>query len=348
MFGFRLFPESASTASTQVDALFFFMVGISTLVVLLIGGTITTFVVKYRRRSDSEIPVQIQGSNRLELAWTVIPFGMFMVFFFWGAAIYLNNAQPPANSEQVYVVAKQWMWKFEHEGGQQEINELHVPIGRPVKLMMTSQDVIHSFFIPDFRIKQDVLPARYTSVWFQATKTGEYHLFCSQYCGLNHAEMTGTITVMDPAAYQAWLSGGSTSSLSLAAQGQNLFQQFGCSGCHDAAGRGPGPSLVGVFGSNVRVQGDGTVLADEAYLRESILDPTAKLVEGFQPIMPSFRGRLTDAQILALVAYIRSIGIPPQSGAGSSTPGAATPGAAPPGTIAAPTRVAPGTPTVTP
>ncbi len=355
MFGVRLFPEQASTAAGQVDTLFLFMLGISALMVILISGTITLFVVKYRRRSENEIPVQIEGSNRLEFAWTIIPFGMFMVFFVWGAGIYLNNAQPPANSEQIYVVAKQWMWKFEHEGGQQEINELHIPVGRPVKLVMTSQDVIHSFFIPDFRIKQDVLPARYTTAWFQATKVGTYHLFCSQYCGLDHAEMTGTVIVMDPVAYQQWLGGGAsttgtapggaTSNQSTAAQGQALFQQLGCSGCHDPSGHGPGPSLVGVFGSTVHLQGGGTVVADEAYVRESILNPTAKIVEGFAPIMPSFSGKLTDSQIRALIAYIRSIGAPAQTGPGASTPGAPTPGAVPVTPAPSPTRSAPPTPT---
>lgn len=325
MFGIKLFPDQASTAATQVDALFLFMLGISALMVILIGGTITLFVVKYRRRSENEVPVQIEGSNRLEFAWTIIPFGMFMVFFVWGAGIYLNNAQPPPNSEQVFVVAKQWMWKFEHEGGQQEINELHIPVGRPVKLVMTSQDVIHSFFVPDFRIKQDVLPDRYTTVWFQASKVGTYHLFCSQYCGLEHAEMTGSVIVLDPAAYQQWLGGGATSNQSPAAQGQALFQQFGCAGCHDPSGHGPGPALTGVFGSTVRLQGGGTVLADEAYLRESILDPTAKIVEGFAPIMPSYSGKLTEQQMLALIAYIRSISTPAQTGPGASTPGAPTP-----------------------
>ncbi len=363
MFGLKIFPEQASTAATQVDTLFFFMLGISALMVILIAGTITLFVVKYRRRAEDEIPVQIEGSNRLEFAWSIIPLGMFMVFFVWGAGIYLNNAQPPANSEQIYVVAKQWMWKFEHEGGQQEINALHIPVGRPVKLVMTSQDVIHSFFVPDFRIKQDVLPDRYTTAWFQATKTGEYHLFCSQYCGLNHAEMTGTVTVMDPAAYEQWLAGGPTSagaapgaatpsgataSQSTAAQGQALFQQLGCSSCHDPAGHGPGPSLVGVYGSTVHLQGGGTVVADDAYVRESILNPTAKIVQGFAPIMPSFSGRLTEQQILALIAYIQSIGSSPETSPGATTPGAPTPGAIPVTPGPSPTLLVPATPTVRP
>ncbi len=313
------------------------MVGVSIVVVLLIGGSITYFAVKYRRRSPDEIPEQIVGSNRLELAWTVIPLAFFLMIFFWGANIYLNMAQPPPDSMEVYVVAKQWMWKFEHSGGQSEINELHVPLGRPVKLTMTSQDVIHSFFIPDFRVKQDVLPDRYTTVWFQATKTGTYHLFCTQYCGTNHAEMTGSIVVMEPAAFAQWLTGGANAGQSPAAVGASLFQQYGCASCHQPNGHGPGPSLVGVFGSSVTLQDGSHVTADENYVRESILDPAAKIVAGFQPIMPSFRGRLTEDQIVALIAYIQSL-------AGQSQPGAAASGTAVPPAIAPATTGTPVSP----
>ncbi len=353
--GFQLFPTEASTISSQVDTLFFVMLGVSVLMVTLIGGLSIFFVVKYRRRSPAEIPEQIVGSNRLELAWTIIPLGFFLVIFFWGANIYLNMAQPPPDSMDVYVVAKQWMWKFEQMGGQTEINELHVPVGRPVRLTMTSQDVIHSFFIPDFRVKQDVLPDRYTTVWFQATKTGTYHLFCTQYCGTNHAEMTGTIVVMEPAAFAQWLAGGATAGQSPAAVGANLFQQYGCSSCHQPSGQGPGPSLGGLFGSSVPLQ-DGThVTADENYIRESILDPTAKIVAGFQPIMPSFRGRLSEDQILALIAYIRSLGGQTQPGApaGSTAPPAIAPATtgtpvSPPGGVPSTTPVAGASPSSQP
>ncbi len=336
--GLPLFPDSASTVSTQVDLLFLLLVGVSALVVILIGGLIVYFSVKYRRRSEDEVPEQIVGSNRLELAWTVIPLGFFMLVFFWGASIYMNMSQPPSNSMHVYVVAKQWLWKFQHASGQSEIDELHVPVGRPVELTMISQDVIHSLFVPEFRIKQDVLPERYTTTWFQATKAGTYHLFCTQYCGTNHAEMTGSIIVMDPAAFEQWLSGGPTAAQSPAAAGQALFQQLGCAGCHLENGRGPGPSLVGVYGSTVKLQGGGTVVADDSYIRESILDPGAKVVEGYQPIMPSFRGRVTEEQIIELIAYIKSLGAQP---AGATTPGATTPGAATPGAATTPSGTAP-------
>ncbi len=330
MFGVQLFPNQASTAAAQVDQLFLFMLVVTGSVTLLIAAAIIYFGVKYHRRSEDEIPPQIVGSDRLEFAWTIVPLGMFMVFFFWGASIYLNNVQPPSNSMQVYVVAKQWMWKFEHEEGQQEINELHVPIGRPVKLTMTSQDVIHSFFVPDFRIKQDVLPDRYTVTWFQATKTGTYHIFCSQYCGTDHAEMVGTVIVMDPSAFEQWLSGGASAAQSPAAVGQQLFQQYGCSSCHQPNGHGPGPSMIGVFGSTVQLEGGQTVVADENYVLQSILDPGSQIVQGFKNIMPSFRGRLTEEQLLALVAYIRSIGVQPgASGTSSSAPSSGTPAVKP-------------------
>ncbi len=338
MGGLPLFPGQGSTVSSQVDALFLLLVGVSALVVILIGGLIVFFSVKYRRRSEDEVPEQIVGSNRLELAWTVIPLGFFMVIFFWGASIYMNMAQPPNDSMHVYVVAKQWMWKFQHSGGQSEINELHVPLGRSVELTMISQDVIHSLFVPDFRIKQDVLPERYTTTWFQATKTGTYHLFCTQYCGTNHAEMVGSVVVMDPAAFEQWLSGGPSASQSPAALGQQLFQQLGCAGCHLENGHGPGPALAGVFGSTVKLQDGSSVAADENYIRESILDPGAKVVLGYQPIMPSFRGRVTEDQILALIAYIKSLGAAPGGAAtpgGTGTPGGVRP-AATPGSTATP------------
>ncbi len=323
------FPNEASTLSGQTDLLFLFMLLVSVVVIIGIGGAILLFVVRYHRRSEDEIPEQIVGSTRLELAWTLIPLGLTMIPFVWGASIYLQSSQPPANSEQVYVVAKQWMWKFQHADGQSEINELHVPVGRPIKLSMTAQDVIHSFFVPDFRVKQDVLPDRYTTIWFQANQTGRFRIFCTQYCGTNHSQMTGFVVVMTPSDYATWLAGGTTQQ-SPAQAGASLFQQYGCSGCHHADGSGPGPSLVGVFGHTVHLNDGSTLIADESYVRESILNPTAKIVEGYQPIMPSFQGRLSEEQILQLIAYIQSLGS--QTGSGvqpPSTNSTSVPGATP-------------------
>jgi cytochrome c oxidase subunit 2 len=228
-----------------------------------------------------------------------------MAIFVWGAVVYFKERTPPADSTEVYVVAKQWMWKVEHAEGQREINELHVPVGRDVKLIMTSQDVIHSFYIPAFRIKQDVLPGRYTVEWFRATKSGVYHLFCAEYCGTQHSGMVGSIIVQEPAEYEAWINGGSTGPLS--ANGEKIFAELGCATCHRSDTQGRGPNLEGVFGKPVQLEDGRTVTADENYLRECILDPGAKRVKGFQPIMPTFQGLVSEEQVNALVAYIKSI-----------------------------------------
>jgi cytochrome c oxidase subunit 2 len=226
--------------------------------------------------------------------------------FVWGAWIFMEMQRPPEDALNIYVVGKQWMWKMQHLEGQREINELHIPVGRPVKLIMTSEDVIHSFFIPAFRTKQDVLPGRYTSEWFKPDKVGSYHLFCAEYCGTKHSGMIGWIHVMEPADYQAWLSGGRAMG-SLADNGEKLFQQLACNNCHHLNDQGRCPNLVGVFGQNVQLTGGGVVKADEAYIRESILNPTAKVVAGFQPIMPTFQGLVTEEQVLQLIEYIKTL-----------------------------------------
>ena len=270
---------------------------------------IVVFALRYHRRHGVEAE-QIEGSTALEITWSVIPLGIFMVIFAWGAVIYFKERTPPRGATEVYVVAKQWMWKLEHEEGQREINQLHVPVGRDVRLIMTSQDVIHSFYIPAFRIKQDVLPGRYTTLWFRATKPGVYHLFCAEYCGTQHSGMIGQIVVMEPAQYEAWLGGGAASG-SLASNGQSIFQQLGCPTCHRSDVQGRGPNLVGVFGKPVLLEDGRTVIADENYVRESILSPSAKVVNGFKPIMPVFQGLVSEEQLNALVAYIKSLSPPP-------------------------------------
>jgi cytochrome c oxidase subunit 2 len=246
-----------------------------------------------------------------------------MVIFAWGAVVYFKERTPPDDSTEVYVVAKQWMWKLEHAEGQREINELHVPVGRDVKLIMTSQDVIHSFFIPAFRIKQDVLPGRYTVEWFRATKPGTYHLFCAEYCGTQHSGMVGDIVVMEPAQYEAWINGGSTGPLS--ATGEKVFAELGCVTCHRTDTQGRGPNLQGVFGKPVQLEDGRTVTADENYVRECILDPGAKRVKGFQPIMPTFQGLVSEEQVNALVAYIKSISATKPGEAAKTSASAAAP-----------------------
>ena len=315
MFGnFPLWPVRASTGAGDVDALYIFLLALSAFMCLAIFTMILVFATKYRRRRGVEAE-QIEGSSAFEITWSVIPFGIFMVIFIWGAVIYFHERTPPRGASEVYVVAKQWMWKLQHQEGQSEINELHVPVGRDVKLIMTSQDVIHSLFVPAFRIKQDVLPGRYTTAWFRATKPGVYHLFCSQYCGTMHSGMIGHVVVMEPAQYQAWLSGGGTSG-SLTASGKSLFQQLGCSTCHRSDTQGRGPNLVGVFGRPVQLEDGRTVVADENYIRESILSPGAKVVNGFKPIMPVFQGLVTEEQLNALVAYVKTLNQNPSGAAG--------------------------------
>jgi cytochrome c oxidase subunit 2 len=301
---FPLWPEQASTMARNVDALYIFLLIVTGMMTLLIFVCLVYFAARFRYRPGVRAE-QIEGSTPLEITWSAIPFVVFMVIFAWGAVVYFKERTPPTDSAEIYIVAKQWMWKVEHAEGQREINELHVPVGRNVKLIMTSQDVIHSFFIPAFRIKQDVLPGRYTVEWFRATKPGVYHLFCAEYCGTQHSGMVGDIVVQEPAQYEAWMNGGSTGPLS--ATGEKIFAELGCVTCHRTDTPGRGPNLQGIFGKPVQLEDGRTVNADENYLRECILDPGAKRVKGFQPIMPTFQGLVTEEQVNALVAYIKSI-----------------------------------------
>ncbi len=299
----------------NVDALFVFLVLLSAMMSVAIFTMILIFAVRFRKQRGVQAE-QIEGSTPLELTWSIVPLGIFMVIFLWGAVIYFQERTPPKGATEVYVVAKQWMWKLQHQEGQREINELHIPVGRDVKMIMTSQDVIHSFYVPAFRIKQDVLPGRYTTAWFHATKPGTYHLFCAEYCGTQHSGMIGQVVVMEPAQYEAWLSGGGATG-SLADNGQAIFQQLGCSTCHRSDTQGRGPNLVGVFGKPVQLEDGRTVIADENYVRESIMSPAAKVVAGFKPIMPTFQGMVSEEQLNALVAYVKSLNQPPAGAAGT-------------------------------
>jgi cytochrome c oxidase subunit 2 len=307
-----LFPERASTMAFRVDALYFFLLAVAVFFSLLIAGLIVFYAVKYRRRSPGSVGVSIHGGMLLEIAWSVIPLLITMVIFVWGASVFFAMSHPPDETLNIYVVGKQWMWKFQHLDGQREINELHVPVGRAVKLIMTSEDVIHDVFVPAFRIKADVLPGRYTHIWFQATKPGRYHLFCAEYCGTRHSGMIGEVVVMEPSEYQTWLSGGAPEG-SLAAAGEKLFQDLACVTCHRADSQGRGPMLQGLFGKTVQLQNGETVVADEAYVRESILRPSAKITAGYQPIMPTFQGLISEEQLLELIEYVKSLHTQPQT-----------------------------------
>lgn len=307
MFGdLPLFPEQASTSARHVDALFFFICAVTGFMGLLVTVLIVTFTIKYRRRPNQPVRTpHIEGSWRLELFWTVIPFLIMLVIYSWGAIVYVHLTHPPEGGLEVYVVGKQWMWKMQHKGGQREINTLHVPVGRAVKLTLTSEDVIHDFFVPAFRTHIDVLPGRYVTTWFEATKVGRYHLFCSQYCGTGHSAMIGEIVVMERQDYETWLGRPDGS---LAVEGRKLFLKLQCLGCHSADSRARAPVLEDLYRTMVPLTDGSTTLADDTYLRESILRPRAKIVQGWQPIMPTYEGQVTEEELIALVEFIKSLG----------------------------------------
>ncbi|HET7104958.1 MAG TPA: cytochrome c oxidase subunit II [Terracidiphilus sp.] len=300
-----LFPPEASKIAPQMDALFFFMVLVSliglTIVILLVVG----FSVLYSRKRHPEAE-QIEGSTLLEATWTIIPLGLFLVMFVWGALLYFRIYTPPANAMNIYVVGKQWMWKIEQPGGQHEINSLHVPVDQPVQLTLISADVFHSFSIPAFRVKREAIPGRYTTVWFEATQTGTYHLFCTQYCGTDHSHMIGEVVVMTPDDYKKWLA-SSTSGYSLAQNGERLFASLSCNACHNAGPDARGPSLVNVYGSKLNLANGSQVLVDEAYLRQAILNPSQHITQGYEPIMPTYQGQISEEGVIALVEYIKNL-----------------------------------------
>jgi cytochrome c oxidase subunit 2 len=301
-----LWTSAASTTATKVDALFFFLMAVCGSVGLLVAVLLIFFCVRYRRRSgETGNPPEMHESHLLEWFWTLAPLGIFAVIFAWGGEVYFSAYNPPDNATPIYVVAKQWMWKFQHPEGQREINTLHVPVGRPIKLLLISEDVIHSFFVPAFRVHMDVLPQRYTSVWFQATRPGEFHLFCSQYCGTNHAGMVGRVIAMDAAEYQKWLNFDAEGSLAL--RGRQVFLQYRCLSCHSANANARAPVLENLFGKMVALDNGTVVRADYEYLRNAIMHPSAQIVAGYRDIMPPFDGQLNEEQVLALIAFIQSL-----------------------------------------
>lgn len=306
LLAFRLLPEQASTVAGKVDMIYYFLIALSIFFATLIFALVAIFAVKYRRREGQKSSGGHE-SLKLELLWSVIPLGLAMVLFFWGAEVFTTMTNPPETSLEILGVGKQWMWKFQHPTGQSEINTLHVPAGRKVKVTLTSEDVIHSFYVPAFRVKNDVVPGRYTSAWFEATKPGKYHLFCAEYCGAKHSAMGGFVYVMEPADYENWLGGGA-SAMTPAEAGEKLFAQFGCNTCHREDDLARGPSLTGLYGEPVKLASGQMIKADDTYLRESILKPNAKMVQGFQKIMPTFQGLITEEGVLQIIAYIKTLG----------------------------------------
>ncbi len=305
MTNFALFPPEASKIAPQMDALFFFMVLVSLIGLTLVILLIVSFSLLYNKKRHP-VATQIEGSTLLEATWTIIPLGLFLIMFVWGALIYFRVYTPPANAMNIYVVGKQWMWKAEHPGGQHEINSLHVPINQPVQLTIISQDVFHSFSIPAFRVKREAIPGRYTTVWFEATATGTYHLFCTQYCGTNHSQMIGDVVVMTPDNFKQWLA-SSISGNSLAQNGERLFASLSCTACHNTRPDARGPNLAGVYGSHLTLSSGQTITADDEYLRSAILNPSQHITQGYAPIMPTYQGQISEDGVIALVEYLKHL-----------------------------------------
>lgn len=310
---FHLFPPQASTSAYQVDALFFALTLISLFFIAVVFLPILFFCIKYRRGSSADRSNPSNGSNIVEVGWTTLPTLMGLAIFSWGAVDYFRIERRPANAIDVQVVGKQWMWKVQHAEGKSEINELHIPVDRTVALTLISQDVIHSFFVPAFRVKQDVVPGKYTSEWFKPTRPGEYHIFCSQYCGTQHAQMIGRVVVMQPRAYEDWLKTGEQTE-SIVRAGERLFHDRGCSGCHALNSKFHAPLLQGLYRKPVPLADGTMVTADDQYLRDSILQPARQITAGYDNIMPSFSGHLSEQEIMQLIAYVKAIGKqePPQ------------------------------------
>jgi cytochrome c oxidase subunit 2 len=301
------FPKEASTIAAQTDDLYFFLLGLSAFVLAIVFLPMIYCLFKYRRgKIANREPLKV-STTKIEVTWTIIPTIIAMGLFGWGAKIYFDEEVPPANALQINVVGKQWMWKIQHQEGNREINSLHIPVNRAVKLTLASEDVIHSFFVPAFRIKQDVVPGRFTTEWFQPDRVGTYRFYCSEYCGAGHSKMQGMVYVMPQAQYEAWLARGRPQN-TLAQAGEKLFREFGCSGCHVDNSAIHAPPLEGLYEHLVPLS-DGTfVRADDKYLRDSILLPKSQIVAGYQPLMPTYEGRITEDNLLQVIAYIKSIG----------------------------------------
>jgi len=321
--GIPLFPEQASTLAPEVDALYFFILSVTAFFALLVVVLVVYFGIKYRDDTGLKVGAPITGSVPLEIGWSIIPFLVAIAIFVWSSLVFFHYVRPPDEALELYATGMRWMWRFQHLDGQREINTLHVPVGRAVKITFTSEDVLHDLYIPAFRVKADAIPGRYSAIWFTATKTGEYHLFCAEYCGTRHSGMIGTVYVMEPNDYQEWLAGGGTGG-SLQARGERLFQELACNTCHQSDGRGRGPSLQGIFGSQITLANGQTVIADDSYIRESILTPQMKLMAGYQPLMPTFQGLINEEGLASLLEHIKSLS-PPRSEQASAAPAAATP-----------------------
>lgn len=320
IFGIPIFPDQASTFAKDVDALYFFLLAVSGFFALAVAASVIYFGIRYHKTHDGEIGARIEGNLSLELLWSVIPTMIAMVMFAWGATVFYHLRRPPEEAMQIYAVGKQWMWKFQHLEGQREINELHIPAGRPIRVTISSEDVLHSLYFPAFRTKMDAIPGRYTELWFEAQTPGTYHIFCAEYCGTNHSGMIGSVTVLEPSQYQAWLQGGGLEG-TLAQRGSKLFNDLACVTCHLDTGQGRGPSLKDIVGTTVELRSGSSATIDEAYLRESILNSQAKVVKDFQPLMPTFQGLISEENLVALIEHVKSMSPKTTTAAPAAPPG---------------------------
>jgi cytochrome c oxidase subunit II len=325
MFNLPIAPEQASEFAPEYDKLFWMTTALTVFFTVVVGVGIIYFAVKYRKGSKANRHNPADTHMGLEITWSVIPLVLGLVMFFWAAKLFVDSRTPPKDAMELFVIGKQWMWHIQHPNGVRENNRLHVPIDKPIKLTMISQDVIHSFFIPQFRIKQDVLPGRYTTQWFKPTKIGRYNLFCTEYCGTQHSEMGGYVTVMSQPDYQAWLARGGDDAedevLTPEMEGQKIWDRLSCGNCHAAEDNERGPSLHGIYGTKRSLQGGSSAVADHAYLRQEILDPYKRMTAGYDKTMPVYKADLSEEQVLYLIAYIKSLGSrPPAEGAAGLGP----------------------------
>ena len=324
--GIPLFPEQASNLAPAVDNLYFFITAVTAFFAVLVVILVIVFAIRYRDKTGEKVGAPITGSIPLELGWSIIPFFISMAIFAWATIVFFHLVRAPEQTLEIYSTGKRWMWRFQHIDGKSEINQLHVPIGRPIKVIFTSEDVLHSLYVPAFRVKADAVPGRYSAIWFTPTKTGQYHLFCAEYCGTKHSGMIGNVVVMEPNDYQAWLSG--STGMPMAAQGEQLFQQLGCVGCHLGDGSGRGPALAGKYGQPQPLANGTSVVVDDTYIRESILTPQMKLAAGYGPVMPTFQGLVNEEGVMSLIEYIKSLpatGAPPAVTQAAATPAPAVP-----------------------
>ncbi len=301
-----IWPAAASASAANTDTLIWLFTALTLLLVVPIFIGITFFAIRYRDGRVVNRAYREDRDRTLELTWMIIPFVLTLIFFAWGATMFMVHKTPPANATQVEAIGRQWMWKFQHPGGQQEINDLHVPTGEPILINMISQDVIHSLYIPALRIQMETLPGRYTQLWFNADRPGTYRILCSEFCGTDHSNMDGLLTIMTPADYANWLQQAG-SSISLASAGKALFSNYGCNGCHGVGSTVRAPSLAGLWGSDVPLEGGGVIRADDTYIRDKILNPDHNLIAGYKQVMPAFKGVIPEDEVERLLAYIKTI-----------------------------------------